>query len=214
MPALRRLAHALSKSIVQFVSQSLPSSENACAQRAESALCRVQTNWTSTSRPSSLSRPRNSPRSPSKPPTTGGVWYLVARQGRELRTFKLSGIQHLERLPAQFVRPRKFDLAEYWARATQRFEEGVYRGVATLRVSPAGLAGVRRFSAFVAQAADGSAGRADARGWRSVTIPIESVENAVREMLKLGTEVEALEPAALRDGLRHAAQRLLALYAS
>lgn len=45
-----------------------------------------------------------------------------------------------------------------------------------------------------------------------MTIPIESVENAVREMLKLGTEVEVLEPAALRDGLRLAARRLLALY--
>lgn len=141
-----------------------------------------------------------------------GVWYLVARQRRELRTFKLSGIQHLERSTQRFARPRRFDLAAYWAETTTRFEASVYQGVATLRVSVAGLAGVRRFSAIVAQAAEGSAGRPDARGWRSVTIPIESVENAVREMLKLGTEVEVLEPVALRDGLRLAAQRLLALY--
>ena len=143
-----------------------------------------------------------------------GVWYLVARQGRDLRTFKLSGIQHLERLAVRFTRPRKFDLAAHWAKATQRFEEGVYRGTATLRVSPTGLAGVRRFSAIVAQAADGSAGRPDARAWRTLTIPIESVENAVREMLKLGAEIEVLEPLELREAMRRAAQRLLALYAS
>ena len=70
-----------------------------------------------------------------------GVWYLVARQGRELRTFKLAAIQTLERLAEPFVRPRRFDLVAYWAEATRRFEESVYRGVATLRVSPAGLAG-------------------------------------------------------------------------
>ncbi|MEO8524617.1 MAG: YafY family protein [Caldimonas sp.] len=143
-----------------------------------------------------------------------GVWYLVARQGRALRTFKLSGIQHLVRLAVRFVRPRRFDLAAHWAKATQRFEEGVYRGAASLRVSPAGLAGVRRFSAIVAQAADRSAGKPDARAWCSVTIPIESVENAVREMLKLGTEVEVIEPVELREAMRRAAQRLVALYAS
>jgi predicted DNA-binding transcriptional regulator YafY len=143
-----------------------------------------------------------------------GVWYLVARQGRELRTFRLSGIQHLERLTVRFARPRKFDLAAHWARATQRFEEGVYRGVATLHVSAQGLAGVRRLGAFMAQSADRTAGKPDARGWRTVTIPIESAQHATREMLKLGAECEVLEPAELRDAMRREAQRFLALYAS
>jgi len=81
-------------------------------------------------------------------------------------------------------------------------------------VSPAGLAGVRRFSAVVAQAADRSVDVPDASGWRTVTIPIESAAHAVREMLKLGAECEVLEPAELRDGVQREAQRLLALYAT
>jgi predicted DNA-binding transcriptional regulator YafY len=143
-----------------------------------------------------------------------GVWYLVARQGRELRTFKLAAIQTLERLTEPFVRPRRFDLVAYWAEATRRFEESVYRGVATLRVSPAGLARLRRFGPLVADAADRASGAADARGWRRVTVPIESVEHAADEMLRLGAEAEVIEPEALREALRLKAERLLALYAA
>jgi predicted DNA-binding transcriptional regulator YafY len=142
-----------------------------------------------------------------------GVWYLVARQGREMRTFRLSGIQQAVASTATFVRPRRFDLAAHWATSTQRFEEGVYRGFATLRVSPLGLAAVRRFSAVVAQSADRTAEEPDPSGWRTVTIPIESTPHATRELLKLGAECEVLEPIELRDAMRRDAERLLALYA-
>jgi len=143
-----------------------------------------------------------------------GVWYLVARQGREMRTFKLAAIQALERLGETFVRPRRFDLVAHWAEATRRFEDSVYRDVATLRVSPAGLARLRRFGPLVADAADRSAGAADERGWRKVTVPIESIEHAADEMLRLGAEAEVLAPPALRDALRERAERLFELYAA
>ncbi len=143
-----------------------------------------------------------------------GVWYLVARQGRgEMRTFRLSGIQHAEISATTFARPRRFDLPAHWAKATQRFEEGVYRGFATLRVSPLGWAAVRRFSAVVAQAVDRTAEAPDPGGWRKVTIPIESTPHATRELLKLGAECEVREPVELREAMRREAERLLALYA-
>jgi predicted DNA-binding transcriptional regulator YafY len=137
----------------------------------------------------------------------------VARRGRGLRTFRLSAIQYAEASKTSFVRPRRFDLAAHWARATRRFEEGVYHGFATLRASPIGLAAVRRFSAVVAQAADRTAESADAGGWRKVTIPIESTPHATRELLKIGAECEVIEPPELRDAMRREAGRLLALYA-
>ena len=142
-----------------------------------------------------------------------GVWYLVARQGRELRTFRVSGIQHAEASVTTFERPRRFDLAAHWAKSTQRFEEGVYRSLATLRVSPLGLAAVRRFSALIAQAADRTAEPPDASGWCSVTIPIESTPHATRELLRLGAECVVREPAELREAMRRETERLLALYA-
>ena len=47
-----------------------------------------------------------------------------------------------------------------------------------------------------------------------MTVPIESVEHAADEMLRLGAEAEVIEPEALREALRLKAERLLALYAA
>ena len=110
------------------------------------------------------------------------------------------------------MRPRRFELAAYWAEATRRFEESVYRDVATLRVSPVGLARLRRFGPARRRRRRPLRRAADARGWRKVTVPIESVEHAADEMHKLGTEGEVIAPKALRAALRGRAERLLALY--
>jgi predicted DNA-binding transcriptional regulator YafY len=142
-----------------------------------------------------------------------GAWYLVARRGRVMRTYRLANIHRAQVLREHFKRPRDFDLAAFWTEATQRFEEGVYRGFATLRVSAPGLARLRGFGSIVAQAADRSASRPDKHGWVRVTVPIESVDHAAREMLRLGTEAEVIEPDELRDRLRETAARLTAIYA-
>ncbi|HSB23081.1 MAG TPA: YafY family protein [Burkholderiaceae bacterium] len=144
----------------------------------------------------------------------GGAWYLVARQRREPRTFRVAAIESAKLLDETFARPPKFDLAAFWSESTRRFEEGVYRDVATLRVSQRGLERLRGFGPIVAQAAQRTAGEPDVQGWRQVTVPIESVEYAAREMLRLGAEAVVLEPAALRDALRATAQAMLASYAA
>jgi predicted DNA-binding transcriptional regulator YafY len=141
-----------------------------------------------------------------------GAWYVVGRRGRIARTYKLSNMHDVQRLRQHFKRPREFDLAAYWADATQRFEEGVYRDFATLRASAAGLKRLTGFSPVVAQAVRQTATPPDADGWVRVTVPIESIDHAAREMLKLGAEAEVLEPAALRERLAQTARATLALY--
>lgn len=51
-------------------------------------------------------------------------------------------------------------------------------------------------------------------GWVEVVVPIESVDHAAREMLRLGPEAEALAPPALRRALQEMAQRMAAVYAA
>ena len=94
----------------------------------------------------------------------------------------------------------------------RRFEEGVYRDMATLRVSPLGLERLRRFSPIVDAAAVRTMGEPDRDSWRVVTVPIESVEHAATEMLRLGPEAIVLEPAPLRAALRDMATQMLAAY--
>jgi predicted DNA-binding transcriptional regulator YafY len=153
----------------------------------------------------------------------GGAWYLVARdkrherdarEQRDLRTYRVSAIAQAQVLDEGFTRPARFDLEAFWSASTRRFEEGVDRDVATLRVTADGLARLRHFSPIVAQAADRTLTAADARGWRTVTVPIESVEHASREMLRLGADAVVLEPRALRDALQARVREMLAGYES
>jgi predicted DNA-binding transcriptional regulator YafY len=52
----------------------------------------------------------------------------------------------------------------------------------------------------------------DADGWHHVAIPIESIEVAVGDLLRLGPDVEALGPPALLAALREALAKLHAVY--
>ena len=92
-------------------------------------------------------------------------------------------------------------VARFWSDSTQRFEEGVYRDAATLRVSPVGWKRLLSFSPIVAAAAERTVGAPEANGWREVTVPIESIDDAAHQMLQLGGEAEVLEPQALREAL-------------
>lgn len=141
-----------------------------------------------------------------------GEWYLVAGAGKGTpRTYKLSNILTLEP-GAAFTRPRGFDLAKYWNESIARFETGLYRGTATLRASPKGLKRLRYLSAAVAEAVDRARAKPDARGWTNVTIPIESVDMAANDLLRVGAECEVLQPAELRAKVGEAAAAMARLY--
>jgi predicted DNA-binding transcriptional regulator YafY len=143
-----------------------------------------------------------------------GIWYLAAAIGDDRRTYRLSNIRALSVLDERFDRPPDFDLAAYWAESTRRFEAEIYRDTATLRVSPRGLKQLREMSAAVAEAAVRSAEAPDGEGWTRLVIPIESIDHAAHELVKLGAEAEVLAPAALRERLGETARRLAALYAA
>jgi predicted DNA-binding transcriptional regulator YafY len=146
-----------------------------------------------------------------------GVWYMAALSdsSAEPRTYKLSSIQSISVQASTFKRPTKFDLAAYWQSATQRFETEIYQGQATLRLSARGMKILREFSPAVAQAAARSAQTdAQRKQWTRVLVPIESIEHAVGQFLRLGPEVEVLSPTALRAQMKRTLQMAAALYAS
>jgi predicted DNA-binding transcriptional regulator YafY len=142
-----------------------------------------------------------------------GEWYVVANSGKEPRTYKLSNIHGLKARAETFKRPRNFNLARHWAASIERFEAGLYRGTALVRVSPRGLMRLRNLSAAVAAAVDRSPKKPDKKGWMRISIPIESVDHAAVELLRLGAEGEVLEPKELRERLALSAKQLAHLYA-
>ncbi|HYD26261.1 helix-turn-helix transcriptional regulator [Brevundimonas sp.] len=144
-----------------------------------------------------------------------GLWYLAARPAegrtREPRTYRVANILDLTVGEDGFERPTGFDLAVWWAEASRRFETEIFTGRATLRLSREGrkrLARLGAEQARIAAALEVAAGE----GWAEAVVPIESVEHAAVDFLRLGAEAEVLAPAALRTEMRRTAERLAALY--
>lgn len=139
-----------------------------------------------------------------------GVWYMVARAGAAIRTYKIAKVLALEVLEERFERPARFDLAAHWLVELRRFEASLRRGEAVLRFSGAALPLLDRLGADGAAAI--MAAPPDARGWRQATVPIEGVENAASLLLGFGPDVEVVRPPELRRRLAQRARQVLALY--
>jgi predicted DNA-binding transcriptional regulator YafY len=139
-----------------------------------------------------------------------GAWYLVARAGRDIRTYKIAKVLALETLDETFAYPAKFDLAKHWRRALRRFEAGLRKEQAPLRVSPSVLSRLDHLGADIAEAVRQV--RPDAGGWRQATVPIEGIDHAATLLLGFAADIEVLAPPALRQRLVDLAGRVTALY--
>jgi predicted DNA-binding transcriptional regulator YafY len=130
-----------------------------------------------------------------------------------LRVYRVAKILRLEVTTGTFDRPDGFDLAAYWAGWTARYESEVYRGRATVRLSPTGLTMAPfRLPPAVSRAIRESAGAPEPDGWVRAELPIESVRHARSELLVLGPDLEVLGPPELREAMTRAAGALAALY--
>lgn len=148
-----------------------------------------------------------------------GFWYLAARPAegaagdtdRSPRTYRVANILDLSVGDQTFERPAAFDLAAWWDATSRRFEAEIFTDRATLRLSTEGLKRLARLGAEQARiAAEAKVGD----GGAVVIIPIESIEHAATELLRLGSEAEVLAPPALRAAMRATATQLTTLYAT
>ena len=144
----------------------------------------------------------------------GGIWYLVAQSGKSVRTYRAANIHDARISDEVFARPAKFDLAGYWQKSAQDYEAGVYREQADVRLSQGGLARLDLLGPYVTEAAAKTAGKPDRRGWVRCTLPIESIEYGVRELMRLGEDVDVIGPPALRAGMTARLDAMSKLYRS
>ena len=137
-----------------------------------------------------------------------GVWSLVAVPAGAAhsaeagpRTYRVSNILAATALATAVRRPARFDLAGYWAQSIQRFESAIFTAEAALLATPAGLKGLRALSSSVARGVAAAPPPRRKDGRVAVTIPIESVEHACGQLMRLSPQVEVLRPVALRRAL-------------
>ena len=142
-----------------------------------------------------------------------GKWYLVACCGGRLRTYRVSQVLALTETGARFDRLPGFDLAGYWASQVTGFRDRLYQGEATIRLTPAGRERASEILApAVSEAITRTATGPDSRGRVTAVIPIESLAHAHSELLRLGSEVEILQPADLRTLASQTARGLARTY--
>lgn len=138
------------------------------------------------------------------------VWYLAAEQepDGELRTFRISRLEEARILEETFIRPDGFDLAAYWEQSTTRFKSELPRYLARVRATEFGLNRLRRERFIKVHHTEGP----DNQGWLLAEVDFQTLDWACGVILAGGRDIEALEPAELRERVRAEAQAILALY--
>jgi predicted DNA-binding transcriptional regulator YafY len=142
----------------------------------------------------------------------GGTWYLVAMLRDEPRTFRVANILSARLLDEPARRPKSFDLAAYWADSIRRFERDLYTVEATVLATDAGLKGLSGLGAAAARAVAAAAGPGSTAERVKLRIPIESIEHATGQLLRLAPDVEVLAPAALRAAMIKRLKKIVRLY--
>lgn len=137
-----------------------------------------------------------------------GNWYLIAQSGKSTRTYRVGQIVEAQITEENFARPKGFDLARHWEKICRDYQTGLWRGHADIRVSSKGLTLLELLGSQVVDAARTTA-RPDRDGWTKCVIPIESNNLAVRELMRLGPDVEVLGPPALRQAMADTAAEML-----
>jgi predicted DNA-binding transcriptional regulator YafY len=108
------------------------------------------------------------------------------------------------------ARPDAFDLAEYWALSTARYEQAAPRTTVTVRIQ-------RRAIGMLAELVGERAVREAVRlpeqepgEWRTLRLMVDWPEEVPARLLALGGAVEVLDPPELRDRIVAVARGVLA----
>lgn len=140
-----------------------------------------------------------------------GRWYLVAL-GSRVATYRVSAILDLEVSAETFERP-EFDLVAYWKSYVAEFLSWRLRGTATVELSPRGMDLVPdALSAEAVRAVAETATPGVRPQWTRAVIPVESVSHTVGELLRLGADIEVIEPPELRERFAETVRALAEFY--
>lgn len=140
----------------------------------------------------------------------GSTWYLLARRGDgEVRTYRVSRVEHAEPAGETFTRPAGFDLAAEWERVCAGFAAALPTYPVRLRVR---TGSARRLSWAPGAAVTSVTELDGGSGWSRAEMTFENVFEATGFLLGLAGQVVVEEPAELRDRLLDAARSLVALH--
>ncbi len=139
-----------------------------------------------------------------------GLWYFVAHASGEPRTYRVSRVLDVAETDEPFERPPDFDLADFWAEWSARFQERMYPMEVTVRMTESGLKRARVLLGVVVGRALADIVPEDT--WTTVRVPVESLEHALFDLIRLGPEAEVVDPPELRRRFRATLAEMVVLY--
>lgn len=138
-----------------------------------------------------------------------GIWYLVARDGDAIKSFRVQRIVRARMLAERFDRPDGFDVGEYWKRSSAAFgAQSEERAIVTFRMTERALANAQTYLDVIShERITGMRPRVSL-----VRIAFANDEVALREAFGYNEEAVVVDPPALRERLLERARALAARY--
>ncbi|RHX88679.1 helix-turn-helix transcriptional regulator [Leptospira stimsonii] len=136
----------------------------------------------------------------------GKVWYLIAKYGKEFRTFRISRILEAQ-LGETFERPKKFDLEKHWQESTQEFFSKLPSYSVSLKIKNNELEHFRKFAySYILEYS-----KIDDT-WVRASVNFETKEWAQHNILGFANRVIVIEPKELREAIKASASAILESY--
>jgi predicted DNA-binding transcriptional regulator YafY len=133
----------------------------------------------------------------------GNAWYLVANGVNGFRTYRVSRIESVVVLEVPAKRPANFDLAKYWRTSSEQFKQTWPRFEAILRLRPSAAREMKiwRTASELADA-DSAQTSGDDGKWTTLRVQFDDEEQAVFVILGMGSRVQVVAPASLKEAIR------------
>jgi predicted DNA-binding transcriptional regulator YafY len=145
------------------------------------------------------------------------IWYLLAERdgelgtqlGPQLRTYRVDRFHSVSLLDGSFTRRPDFDLLMYWHAHTQSMETFPSNYRCILRIHPERISFIKRFMPgrwkLIADAED--------KGWKTISLSMESDMLAKMLVFGLSGFVEVVEPGELKEAVAIQAREILEQFA-
>ncbi len=142
----------------------------------------------------------------------GGIWYVIAQSGDQIRTYRAARICDADPLEERVERPPDFDLAAYWTESSAAYERAAESGEVEIRIREDRLG---RLATAVGRAAVGAAERLpspEGDDWLHLRLTLSWPDEVPGHLLSVGSGLEVLAPAAVRERIIATAERVVARY--
>lgn len=140
----------------------------------------------------------------------GSRWYFIAsKDNEEIRNYRVSRIKFAESLSETFIRPKDFDLAQYWSLSTKTFLENLPKYDVRVEAEPSILPRLQFSGRFIQSVALENKNQ---NGWIPVKLSFDTEEEARGYILGFANQIKVIEPKELRNKIVEMAEATVNFY--